>query len=226
MKPLVQEKERAVFLRRKGLSYRDILKEIPVAKSTLSSWLKDLPLTKQEKVFLKHRQKDNLDKGRVKSATALRLNRLRREKVLYSEALGEFNSYISDPFFQIGVCLYWSEGTKRDSYFSFCNSDPDMMKMFKSWILKFLPVSESDFSARLYVHKPYIHEDCENFWSKTMDIPISQFGKTIIKPSRLVVKKRPNYKGCLRLTLRRSKNHLLKTIFWKNMLIEYYSKQM
>ncbi len=226
MKILVQEKEKAIILRRKGLSYGDILKEIPVAKSTLSSWLKDLPLTKNEKIFLKHRRRDNISRGRVKSATSLRLKRLEREKILYSEALRDFNNYISDPFFQVGVCLYWSEGSKRDKYFSFCNSDPEMVVMFKNWVLRFLSVSDKDLSARLYIHKPYIHENCELFWSEIIKIPISQFGRTIIKPSSSVVKKRPNYKGCLRLTLRNSKKHLLKTIFWKNMLIEYYSKQM
>jgi orotate phosphoribosyltransferase-like protein len=52
MKKLVQEKEKAVELRRKGLSYKEILKQVPVAKSSLSLWLKDLPLTKDEKTVI------------------------------------------------------------------------------------------------------------------------------------------------------------------------------
>ena len=52
MKKMVQEKETAVALRKKGLSYNEILKRIPVAKSSLSLWLRDLPLTKDEKRIL------------------------------------------------------------------------------------------------------------------------------------------------------------------------------
>lgn len=37
----IEEKQRAIELRRDGLSYNEILKLIPVAKSTLSVWLKN-----------------------------------------------------------------------------------------------------------------------------------------------------------------------------------------
>ena len=57
MKELVHYKAKAVALRKKGLSYNDILKQVPVAKSSLSLWLKDLPLTKSEKKVLKKNRK-------------------------------------------------------------------------------------------------------------------------------------------------------------------------
>jgi len=52
MNAKVQEKEMAVKLRRDGYSYNDILGVVSVAKSTLSNWLKDLPLTENEKKML------------------------------------------------------------------------------------------------------------------------------------------------------------------------------
>jgi hypothetical protein len=42
-------KERAIMLRKKGLSYREILVEIPVAKSTLTEWFKTVGLTVAQK---------------------------------------------------------------------------------------------------------------------------------------------------------------------------------
>ncbi|MDD3728951.1 MAG: hypothetical protein PHH50_01355 [Candidatus Pacebacteria bacterium] len=45
----IKEKEKAIKLRKKGLSYNDILKEIPVAKSTLSLWLRDVGLSKRQR---------------------------------------------------------------------------------------------------------------------------------------------------------------------------------
>lgn len=41
-------KELARSLRRKGLSYSEIRTEIPLAKSTVSNWCKDIGLTKSQ----------------------------------------------------------------------------------------------------------------------------------------------------------------------------------
>lgn len=42
-------KEKAVALRKEGKVYSEILKEVPVAKSTLSLWLRDVGLAKAQK---------------------------------------------------------------------------------------------------------------------------------------------------------------------------------
>lgn len=44
-----REEEKAVKLRKKGLSYLEILKEVPVAKSTLSLWLRNVDLSKPQR---------------------------------------------------------------------------------------------------------------------------------------------------------------------------------
>ena len=44
----LKEKEKAIELRKQGKTYSDILRMIPVAKSTLGLWLKDAKLSKSE----------------------------------------------------------------------------------------------------------------------------------------------------------------------------------
>src|SRR3989338_516629 len=41
-------KEKAIRLRKKGLSYKEILQKIPVCKSTISLWVRDVVLTKEQ----------------------------------------------------------------------------------------------------------------------------------------------------------------------------------
>ena len=41
-------KAKAIRLRKKGFSYNEIRKEVPVAKSTLSLWLKGIPLKSED----------------------------------------------------------------------------------------------------------------------------------------------------------------------------------
>ena len=43
-----EEKQRARELRGLGWSYNDILSEVGVSKSTLSLWLRDIPLTEEQ----------------------------------------------------------------------------------------------------------------------------------------------------------------------------------
>ena len=224
MRSLVREKQRAVELRKKGYSYRDILKEVNVSKSSISLWLQKLPLTDIEKKYLKSRHDSNISLGRIRAATANRSNRLQRDKELFGEARDEFQKFSADPFFHVGIALYWAEGAKRDSTFAFVNSDEEMMMVMVMWIEKFLKISREVFSTRLYIHKPYAHERCEEFWSKKTGIPIRNFRKTVYKPTGIGVKKRPDYKGCLRL-MAGGMTALRRLSFWQHMLVEYYRKK-
>lgn len=45
----LEEKKKAIILRKKGFSYTEIIKEVAVSKSSLSLWLSKYPLTKFQK---------------------------------------------------------------------------------------------------------------------------------------------------------------------------------
>ncbi len=223
MKSKVQEKERAIELRRKGYSYNDILKEVPVAKSSLSLWLKDLPLTSTEKEYLRTRKDKNISRGRIKVAAIFRNKRMKRDEVVCGEAVEEYDRFKKDELFKIGVALYWAEGAKRNSYFAFSNSDYKMMRVMLCWIEKIIVVPRETLHVYLYIHKSYAHERCEEFWSEKLNIPLQCFRKTIYKPTSKLVKKRPQYKGCLRIIVPKSSKLLKKMKVWQNMLAKEYT---
>lgn len=224
MKAKVQEREQAIQLRREGFSYNDILREIPVAKSTLSNWLKDLPLTNEEKQTLKKRRNSNISRGRIRAATANRRNRLEREKQWLEEAKKEFEQNSNDPFFYVGISLYWAEGTKRNGNCSFVNSDLEMVSVFVSWLETFAQVPRETLYYRLYLHKSYDHENCEQFWANGLRVSVSTFKRTVYKSSKSLVKKRPSYKGCMQMDVPRGKKLLYKLKVWQNMLVCTYDK--
>lgn len=225
MKALVHQKEKAIELRKKGYSYREILKEVPVAKSSLSLWLKDLPLTKDEKLVLKKRTDKNISRGRIKAASELRKRRLERESVWLKEAHVSFEKYKHEPLFHTGVALYWAEGAKRVTQWSFMNSDDDMIRAVLLWLEKYCGILKEDLFFRLYIHKPYAHENCEDWWASQLCVREDQFKKTIYKPTQLGIKKRPNYKGCIKIEVTKSKGLLCKMKFWQRMLVEEYGKE-
>ena len=207
------------------MSYRDILNVLAVSKSSLSLWLKDLPFTVEEKILLKHRKDSNISRGRIKAATANRRNRLSREKEEFLKANSNFQVFKDDPLFFVGIGLYWAEGSKRDTTFQFTNSDPEMVSLMLRWCTKYLEVSLKDVACNLYLHKPYSHENCEDYWARTCGIPLENFRKTIYKPTSLGFKRRPNYKGCLRFRLSGIR-YLWRMKFLQKMLVSHSKKNM
>jgi len=224
MRLLVSEKEEAITLRRKGLSYKEILEKVPVAKSTLSVWLQKMPLTDAEKAILKRRRESNISVGRIRAAASLHDLKVARDNILFETARKEFELNRKDPFFYVGMALYWAEGSKRSDMFTFVNSDSDMVFVMLKWMEKFLGVNRNDVHARLYIHKPYAHENCEHYWSSETGIPLKNFRRTVYKPTNLLVKKRPNYKGCIRIELG-AVTYFRRYVFWQKMMLEDYRKQ-
>ena len=224
MKLLVSEKEEAVKLRRRGFSYKEILGRIPVAKSTLSVWLREMPLTEAEKAVLKRKRESNISLGRIRAAASLHNLKLARDGILFEEAKKEFALFRKDPFFYVGMALYWAEGSKRSDMFTFVNSDSDMVIVMLDWMEKFLRVRRREVHARLYIHKPYAHENCERYWSSATKIPFKNFRRTVYKPTSLTIKKRPNYRGCIRIELG-AVTYFRRYVFWQKMMLEDYRKQ-
>ncbi len=224
MKSLVREKEKAVELRKKGFSYSEILNEIQVAKSSLSLWLKDLPLTEREKVILKKRKDSNISRSRIKASSVLHTNRLNREKVWFKEAGDVYNLFKDEPLFHIGISLYWAEGAKRSNQFLFVNTDKEMHKIMLRWIETFSSYRRGDCGYRLFIHKFYSHENCEGYWAKELKVSRTKFKLSVFKETTQTTKIRPQYKGCLRIEVPRSRELLCKMKFWKNMLVDSYLK--
>lgn len=218
----VREKELAVKLRKRGFTYKEIISKLPVAKSSLSLWLKDLPLTDKEKNYLKRRKDSNIKKGRIRAASANRSNRLARQKLYAEEAKKEFYEKQKNTLFLVGIAIYWAEGSKRGGSCAFMNSDVEMVKLFVKW-LKIFGIKESNLDYALYIHKHYVHERCEYLWSKAIGVPAESI-KVYFKPDNKRVKRRPNYQGCLRVRVRRGANLLFRLKIWQNMLANKFLK--
>ena len=223
MNAKVREKEKALELRRRGYSYRDILREVPVAKSSLSLWLNELPLSEEERRVLKGRKDANITRGKIRAAASNRMRRIVRDGFLLRDSKREFEQHKHKPFFQLGIALYWAEGTKRSNSFGFTNADPDMIHLMLGWIREFLDPVESEIGLRLYIHRPFAGEVNESYWAEITGIPLRNFKKTVYKPGISLVKRRPGYKGCIRIELGKVK-YLRKMQFWQNLLIEEYAK--
>ena len=222
MKSRLHDKYKAIELRKEGLSYKEIISQIGVSKGTLSGWLKNLDLSDKQMERLRELSKEKSDKGRAKAVLVNREKKLSRVSETTKEATMEFEKYKDNPFFLIGLSLYWAEGSKKNTNnYSFINSDPDMVRFMFLWTQKFLCLDKSLYRIRLFIHLPYREENLEYYWSKILDMEEKLFQKTIYKPTPHILKKNPSYKGCLRFYMN-GVRYLRKVMVWQDLLVKNF----
>lgn len=96
----------------------------------------------------------------------------------------------------ISAIMFWAEGSKDKSSVTFVNSDPIMISTFIKLLRESFDVDESKFRALIHIHEYHDEEELKKFWSKTAEIPLSQFTKSYRKP-HTKKRKRPGYRGCV-----------------------------
>ncbi len=217
----IEIKHKVLELRKGGLSYKEIRAIVPVSKSTLSNWISRLELTEEEKSRLNSRILKGREISRYKAGLTNTRKRIERENFVINLAEAKFEKFKNDSRFLVGISLYWAEGSKRSTEFQFVNSDPDMITFMYTWIQKYLEIDQLKIRPRLFTHRIKDYEEHLPFWANLLVKESSSFEKTIFKPTAHTVKKNPNYKGCLRLSV--SGIYQLRMMkAWQKLLIAYY----
>jgi hypothetical protein len=208
------QKIKARQLRSTGESIKVIAKKLSVSSSTVSSWCKDVKLSPAQIKELERRAHDPKYGKRLENSLKQQRQRIEKTEILTKEGIVEIGILSKREMFLSGVCLYWAEGYKKDSLAGFCNSVPDMVKFFLTWLKECFGYKNEDISLRVGVNEGFRKrtEIIENFWSSLTGIPRTQFQKPFYQ--RVKWKKKydneENYHGVLRVRVRKSTDFLRK----------------
>src|SRR5262245_36571464 len=119
------EREKARELRRAGKSIKEIAREVGVSPGTVSVWVRDIPLTKEQFLALQSRPKLHI----YKAIQGHRDRRDQRYQEYYKEAELEFEKLIKNPLYVLGLGLYIGEGYKyNDNAVGVGNADPKVIR--------------------------------------------------------------------------------------------------
>lgn len=188
-----KEKEKAIILRRKGLSYGEISQRLPVAKSTLSSWLRDIELTEEQ---LRRIHKKNMEIRRkfIEYNNLKRQEALRRKETISLAAQEEIDRISRRELKLIGIALYWAEGSKASGWstVAFSNSDPNMILLVMRWFREICEVPEEKFRLKVQAYNESKIKNYERFWSELAKVPLGQFIKPYVKISKYSKLRRGN----------------------------------
>jgi len=185
----VIEKEKARVLRKKGYSINQIVREAGFSKASVSLWVRDIVLTKEQKKNLSERGRS------VESIEKRRINRLfnenKKRQVIIDEAKKDFTNISLEQLKLIGIILYLGEGGKTSrGMVRLANSDPMVIKIMMRFFREICKVPDSKFRASIHTFTHANLSKTEKYWSKISGIPCSQFFKTYIKPSSASLQKR------------------------------------
>lgn len=190
-----QLKLKAIELRKKGWSYGEIKKEAKVAKSTLSLWLKTIPLTPELKKRFYTARILNLARG----PQSQKERRLREITKIINEAEKKIELPLSLKTYRLlGAALYWAEGNKTKG-FEVTNSDPHFILFMVRWFEKVFRISPEKLKASLNIYPQQNEQKIKKFWSQLTNVPLENFNKSFVKPLNRGYKKNNLYYGTIKI---------------------------
>lgn len=204
----IKEKSEAIKLRKSGKSISEIASILGVSKGSVSTWCREIILTKAQKAQLHASMVKAGNIGRQKGADQNRQKKEEKIQQYEKEGKNMFSIIKNKERFLIGLGLYWGEGIKtHNSATGFSNSDPQSVVFMKKWFSECLDVLESDFIPRIYLNESHKNreKDVLRFWANLLELPTSQFGNTVFvkTKNKKIYSNRDKYKGVMLLTVRK-----------------------
>ena len=225
-----KEKTKAIELRKKGNSYAQIGKILNVSKSTLSSWLSEIKLSKDAQNILDKRSYKKSTDALIKRNKQQTVVALERAIVIRNNAKREFGKMVGNKLFLTGVNLYWAEGYKKGANGSkwksvdFANSDPEMILLMMKFFQQICKIPIEKIRAQVIAHENVEIVESVNYWHGITKISKDRFIKTIVPSIRKSNNKRKNSNlthGTLHIRIN-DVSFFFKMIGWIDGLKEYF----
>jgi len=217
-----QTKEEARELRMGGMSYGKIFRKMRIPKSTLSLWLKDVPLSPKDRQRLYTEQVKILTSGKYSQ----KQRRKKEVSIIIKKAELEIKKPITEDAYRLfGSALYWAEGSKNNM-FQMTNSDPHLILFWVKWIEKIFKIHPHKLTARLNIYPQQSERQIKNFWSDLTGIPVKKFGKSYIKPLSKNYKKNNLYYGTMRVEVPKSTDCRHRVYGWTQAILKDIAPQV
>jgi hypothetical protein len=189
---------------------------IPVKKSTLATWCREVQLTEEQYAAIIRRTGSR--QGIPRATNRRRLQEIER---IRAGARAQVSSLILDPFWIAGTVLYWAEGAKTRNNLRLADSDPRALRLFIDWVRFYLD-GEAAFSLHLHLHDGNDEAEARRFWVRETGLREANFHRTFIKPAGTGHRKNHLEHGVCTVKLRRPANAWNVVMEWIDTLSESF----
>lgn len=181
MRAKLDEKERAIKLRKDGWSVRKIAETLDVSRGSVSLWVRDVELTKKQKEQLMPNSRLRV---KVYHEVAGRKKVLAENTRKAYQVAGRAKAQKStSDLYVMGCMLYWAEGAKARTSLRFTNSDPDMVRIFMRFLREACGVNENKISLKVaaYLGNDLSWNDIEHHWLDVTGLSAAHLRKGTVK---------------------------------------------
>jgi hypothetical protein len=190
-------KDRAILLRKKGYSIRTIELRLGIPRSTLSGWLKDVPLTSSQRRKLRTEWNKSLKKARAEAVKWHNKQKEDRIELARLQAIKTLERLPKNPAIrELALAfLYLGEGAKRDRSTTLGNSNPMILRFFISVLQSDFGIPEDKFACWLHLRADQNPDDMICYWAKELSLPKKNFRSCAIDERTKGLPTYPHYKG-------------------------------
>ncbi len=218
-----EKREEAILLRKMGLTYGEILAKVKIAKSTLSTWLKDVSLAKSQK----QRITDKKIAAQKKAVLAVQEKRKLSIENYLVKGVKDIGKLNKRDLFILGIALYWAEGAKQKEKFNvsqcvdFTNSDLAVIKVFLKWLRDCCKITDKNrLKFEIYIHETVGRigaNEAINWWRNNLKISKVILIKVRFKRHKLSNRRHlREYHGQFRIKVVKSTNLNRQIAGWIN----------
>jgi transcriptional regulator with XRE-family HTH domain len=172
-----------------GLSIKAIAARLGVSVSSVSLWVRDVPLSPEQEAAL---EASNPIRSRQHLGAKNNSLRRRAERRAAQEH-GRELARTGDPDFIAGCMLYWAEGAKNRNVASVTNSDPDLLATFTGFLRRSygVPDDKFSFSVNCFLGNGLTLAEIEGWWLERLALPPSSLrGAAVNRASSASQRKR------------------------------------
>ncbi len=184
-----EEQRIARELRAEAWSVKQIARHLGASTSSVSVWVRDVPLSTRERRALAGR----ITEARIESNARIR-ERAQRHRQTYQNE-GRLLAGERDASYAAGCMLYWAEGSKRRNQLTISNADPDLLLFFANFLRRHFDVDEDAFRIHCHLFADHIERqrEIETYWLSRLGLPASSLRKSMVNVySKYSAKKRAN----------------------------------
>jgi predicted transcriptional regulator len=165
-----EERDLARRLRtEQGLPIKEIARVVGVSVSSVSTWVRDAPLTPAQEAALDAR---NPVRSGQRSGTENNSRRCRDVRQA-AQRHGRELARCDDPHHLQGCMLYWAEGSKRRNSVTFTNADAEMVDVFLRFLRECYSVTDDrlTLSVNCFLANGLTIDAIEEWWLDRLRLP-------------------------------------------------------
>jgi hypothetical protein len=184
-----REQEQARNLRALGWSVKEIERELRVARSSVSVWVRHVELSPEARNRL-------IERTRLGPVIAAERKAARaRDARQGHQDEGRRFARERGPEYRGGCMLYWAEGAKSRNQAAVANADPDLLALFVAFLRSEFGVPAERITIRCNLFADHVsrQREVEQFWLDRLGLPDSSLRKSHVNVySKYSQKKRTN----------------------------------